>query len=130
MYEARVDIKKLLFEIIKKEDYFNNKNGVVDVIVRNEDRNTVSRYDEDILMEGLKLISRVLRFINQFRHEHKIFKGDFLFKKKDYVVALLNEAKELIDFMDSKGIKTPILKENGLLVPRDDEDAKINVGNY
>ena len=64
MYEARVDIKKLIFEIIKKEDYFNNKNGVVDVIVRNEDRNTVSRYDEDILMEGLKLISRVLRFIN------------------------------------------------------------------
>ena len=33
MYEARVDIKKILFEIIKKEDYFNGKNGVVDIIV-------------------------------------------------------------------------------------------------
>ena len=32
--------------------------------------------------------------------------------------------------MDSKGNKIPILKENGLLIPRDDEDAKINVGNY
>lgn len=44
--------------------------------------------------------------------------------------ALLNEAKELIDFMDSKGIETPILKENGLLIPKGDEHAKNNVGNY
>lgn len=38
MYEARVDIKKILFEIIKKEEYFNGKHGVVDIIVNNEER--------------------------------------------------------------------------------------------
>ena len=75
-------------------------------------------------MEGLQIISRVLRYINQFRHEHKIFKGQFVFRKQDYVEALLNEAKELIDYMDSKGIKTPILKENGLLIPKEDDHAQ------
>ena len=29
MYEARVDIKKILFELIRKEDIFNKDDGVI-----------------------------------------------------------------------------------------------------
>jgi hypothetical protein len=32
--------------------------------------------------------------------------------------------------MESKGLKTPILKENGLLIERDDDHAKHDIGNY
>ena len=64
MYEARVDIKKLLFEITKKEDMFNGKNGIVDIIVQNEDLPRLHRGDQMVLKEGLNMISRVLRYIN------------------------------------------------------------------
>jgi hypothetical protein len=37
MYEARVDIKKILVEIIKKEDLFNERDGVIDVLQKNEE---------------------------------------------------------------------------------------------
>ncbi len=41
------------------------------------------------------------------------------------------EAKELIDFLEAKGIRAPILKENGLLVPKTDDDHAMNtIGNY
>ena len=35
----------------------------------------------------------------------------------------MNEAHEILDFMNDKGISAPILKENGLLIEKDDELA-------
>jgi hypothetical protein len=59
-----------------------------------------------------------------------VFKGSFIYKKQDYSEALMIEAKELIDYLGSKGVMTPILKENGLLVPRNDDEAINTIGNY
>lgn len=42
---------------------------------------------------------------------------------------LLTEAKELIEFMEEKGLKPPILKENGALVQRD-EQTENDIGNF
>lgn len=62
--------------------------------------------------------------------EHKIFKGSFVFKQQDYIEVLLLEAKEIIEFMESKGIQAPILKENGMLIAREDDTDKTDINNY
>jgi len=42
-----------------------------------------------------------------------------MFKRRDASEGLIEEALELIDFMNEHGIKAPVLKENGLLVDDD-----------
>ena len=51
-------------------------------------------------------------------------------KNKDYTEVLLAEAKGLINYMESKGAITPALKENGLLMSKEDAHAQDNIGNY
>lgn len=77
------------------------------------------------------MISKVIREINQFKEEHKIFKGQFIFKNVDYREFLLQEANNILQFMSDRGLKNvPILKENGLLIQRDDDFARTDFGNY
>jgi hypothetical protein len=49
MYEARVDIKKILLEIIKKEDLFNIRNGVIDCVNKNLESIKLYKTDEEKL---------------------------------------------------------------------------------
>lgn len=42
----------------------------------------------------------------------------------------MQEANEIIEFMDKRGLQTPILKENGYLMQRDDDHAQHDIGNY
>jgi hypothetical protein len=46
-----------------------------------------------------RLIDRVISTIHQFRHEHKIFKGSFIFKSSDYQETCQKEYTDLEAFI-------------------------------
>ena len=84
LYEARVDVRKILLLIIKKEE--------THAIIMSIKEGKVRKSKEEIGMiinECLRLISRLISCINNFKHEHKIFKGQFLFKGQDYQQTLV-----------------------------------------
>mmetsp|Transcript_39785 Transcript_39785/g.29354 ORF Transcript_39785/g.29354 Transcript_39785/m.29354 type:complete len:88 (+) Transcript_39785:457-720(+) len=83
-----------------------------------------------MLRLGLKMSCKIIREINHFKQEHKIFQNQFVFRSLEYREMLLLEAKEILDFMQDIGLQVPILKENGLLIERDDDHATYDIGNY
>lgn len=66
MYDARVDIKKILYLLIKKEIIFEEKDGIIQTIAKNIHTHRLSPVDRNKLGEGLQLISNVLRVINHY----------------------------------------------------------------
>jgi len=91
MYEARVDVKKILRLIMAKETLLEKASPILE-----EKASYKSERDKPIVMEALRMTSRILRELNQFKAEHKIFKGKFIFRKRDYGLQLLEEADYII----------------------------------
>lgn len=64
MYEARVDVKKILQLIIQKEEMFKGNGPILKILFKNEHKKHLNTNDEAALEAGLQMISRVLRIIN------------------------------------------------------------------
>lgn len=53
MYGARVDVKRILLLIIKKEEEFDRRGGVYDLLEKNKNVKRITKSNEESLWEGL-----------------------------------------------------------------------------
>eukprot|EP00347_Sterkiella_histriomuscorum_P007406 403349045 len=104
LYVARVDVKAILMAIIKKEKAFKQIEVLMNEAFTNGKLNPQLQH---LLFDGLRIQQRLLSQISQFKHEHKVFKGNFIFKKQDYSEALTEEMKLMEDFIEIQGLKKP-----------------------
>ena len=65
-----------------------------------------------LFSEGLRTIQRLISAINNFRHEHKIFKGQFIFRGVDYQEALVEQRNSIQDFIWNYGDGEGALQES------------------
>jgi hypothetical protein len=66
---------------------------VYEVLTNCKNNEKVGDDEELVMRNGLKTISRVIREINHFKQEHKIFNQQFIYRNTDYREYLLNESK-------------------------------------
>lgn len=90
MYEARVEVKKILTLIIKKDGVYKWIMGMIGA-----DNLNLSEPECQRIYDCKRLLHRVISSVHQFRHEHKIFKGTFVFKGQDYQETCNQQFEEL-----------------------------------
>ncbi|CDW77827.1 UNKNOWN [Stylonychia lemnae] len=104
LYQARVDVRKILQLIIKKEEMYEELSQIMMLGEKN-----LKRIDplqlSSLIDDGLRLIQRLLSSISNFKHEHKIFKGQFLFKGQDYSETLVQQRNQIQDFVWESGLQ-------------------------
>eukprot|EP00347_Sterkiella_histriomuscorum_P022374 403330710 len=108
MYEARVDVKKILMLMITQSELFKDIE-----VLRELEVKKYKRSDMDTFQNGLQLLSKIQRELNIFKQDHKIFRAKFIFNNLDLYneIPLANEDLQL--FMNS--IKQiPIIDEKPL----------------
>lgn len=103
LYEARVDVKKILLLIIKKEEIFKWINYRIE-LNNTSKKAKVNNEEAQRIYDGVRFLQRLISSISQFKHEHKVFKGQFIFKGKDYQEVLQNEMERLQLFIEANDI--------------------------
>eukprot|EP00347_Sterkiella_histriomuscorum_P004324 403360877 len=107
LYQARVDVKQILLQIIRKEEMYQDIKQLMTLGEANLQRLNQQELAK-LFSDGLRLIQRLLSSINNFRHEHKIFKSQFIFKNQDYQESLVLERNEIQDFIWNSGLQESI----------------------
>ncbi len=119
MYEARIEVKKILTLIFRKEillKWFLTFKDSLPVDIPEPEAQKI--YDL------MRLTERLMGIINQFRTEHKIFKGQFLFRGSDYMEICQLHFDDVSQFISAHAIE-----EFGMRNPVRDATAGINDGN-
>ena len=97
LYNARVDVIKILFIIIKNEAGSIKVKKIREKVERGEQ---VTQEEKKLILDKMRAVSRLESQLSQFKHEHKIYRGHFIFKEVDYQITLqlyLDEIREFIE---------------------------------
>ena len=75
----------------------------------------------NLLSKTLKTLSDVLTRVTIFQQEHRLFKDEFKFNKKEYREYIRDVGKIIGGFLKLKHEPNPALQETGLLQEEHDE---------
>ena len=78
LYNARVDVIKILFIIIKNEASSIRIKKLRDKAERGE---VLTEEEKKLIMDKRRNVSRLESQLSQFKHEHMIYRGHFIFKE-------------------------------------------------
>lgn len=99
LYEARTEVKRILLLVLKTEALSKWLATLI----------SQPYGEEHKVFEFKHLVERVRTCLHQFRHEHKIFKGSFIFKGEDYEAMCDASEKMVLDFISKFNIVEPDL---------------------
>jgi hypothetical protein len=97
LYEARTEVKKILFLVLKADQLGKWLSTLI----------SPPYGEENKVFEFKHLVERVRTCLHTFRHEHKIFKGSFIYKGEDYELMCDNSEKMVLEFIKKYNIEEP-----------------------
>lgn len=126
LYVARRDVTKIFKYIIELEHIIQPRGVLWRIMQDNDNGESVLTESRTALVKKtLSLLSKVLAAVTIFQTEHKLFNGEFYFKRKDYRKSLVEWGAVLSGFLRMKGRENPELLINGtLLTEHDKSDAQ------
>ena len=78
----------------------------------------------EMLKRALKILSNALTRITIFQQEHRLFKDEFKFNKREYREYIRDIGKIIGGFLKLKGQSNPALQETGLLQEEHEEHSE------
>jgi len=79
LYEARIEVKKILLLIIMQKD---QKRSISHLLKRKKPL-IYSQQEMTMLRQTLKLTLKLDSTLHLFKDDHKVFKGKFLYRDRD-----------------------------------------------
>jgi hypothetical protein len=115
LYQARRDVTKVFKYIIELEHVIQPGGALWRILQDNgqAEGNILTEHRAHAVQKTLTLLSKVLASVTIFQTEHKLFNGEFYFKRKDYRKSLVLFGQVLSGFLKIKGYPNPDLLING-----------------
>ncbi|CDW91237.1 UNKNOWN [Stylonychia lemnae] len=114
MYEARVDVKKILMMMITWTELRNEIQTI-----REQPVKKFRQSDMDLFTNGMQVLRRIERELNVFKQEHKIFSAKFIFRSNDQYNEIPSNFEEL-------GVFIQLIKE----LPQQQEEQVMPVNDH
>lgn len=115
LYNARRDVTKVFKYIIELEHVIQ-PGGALWRILQDNDTTALAAQRLHCVTKTITLLSKVLASVTIFQTEHRLFNGEFYFKRKDYRKSLVQFSAVLSGFLKKKGQQNPDLLINGSLI--------------
>jgi hypothetical protein len=115
LFEAQKSVLTIFKHIVELEEIMRPK-GALWRILQDESSNEPDDESKSILNRTLELLGRVLTLLAIFQTEHRIFDGEFSFRRADYRKSLRDWGLVIGGFLYKKGLRNPSLLLSGLLL--------------
>lgn len=119
LYEARNESINILKLVMEVEAALRPKSDLWKLMQDNSKSRLPNSYKE-LVLKTLRMVSNCLTRITVFQQEHRLFKEEFKFNKKEYREYLRDIGMLIGGYLQLKREKSSALLENGLL--QDDHD--------
>lgn len=120
LYEARNEAINILRLVMEVEAALRPKSNLWKLMQDNSKSKLTKPFIE-LILKTLRMVSNCLTRITVFQQEHRLFKEEFKFNKKEYREYLRDIGLLIGGFLQVKREPNPALQENGLLKDEHDE---------
>lgn len=84
-------------------------------LMQDNSRTRLAKPYKELILKTLRMVSNCLTRITVFQQEHRLFKEEFKFNKKEYREYLRDIGMIIGGYLQLKREQNPALQENGLL---------------
>ena len=121
LYDARTESVNILKLVMEVEAVIQPKSDLWRIMQDNNTKIPLNPSFAGMLKRALKILSDALTRITIFQEEHRLFKEEFKFNKREYREYIRDIGKIIGGFLKLKHQANPALQETGLLQEEHDE---------
>lgn len=128
LYDARNESINILKLVMEVEAALRPKSDLWK-IMQDDSKSRLAKPYKELVLKTLRMVSNCLTRITVFQQEHRLFKEEFKFNKKEYRDYLRDIGLLIGGFLLNKREQNPALQENGLLKD-DHEESQAQSASY